>query len=57
MVNDTLAAKIMGKMASMGTLLRPNVFILPNTDANGKPSVSGGGGVGYDDMEKKSRNV
>lgn len=34
----------------MSTLLRPNVFILPNTDATGKPPLAGSGAVGYDDM-------
>ena len=41
-VNDTLAQEIMGTIDALGARLRPNTFILPNTDA--------GGGVGYDDM-------
>jgi hypothetical protein len=49
-VNLTLAQKIVAKMKSLGKLLRPNVFCLPNTDAHGKPSVTGSGAVGYDDM-------
>lgn len=48
--DDALSAKIVAKIKSLGTLIRPNIFILPNTDATGKPSVSGAGGVGYDDM-------
>jgi hypothetical protein len=35
---------------ALGTIIRPNTFILPNSDATGKPSVAGAGGVGYDDM-------
>ena len=49
-VNDTLAKKIVVKIKELGPLIRPNVFILPNTDAHGKPSVPGSGAVGYDDM-------
>eukprot|EP00656_Telonema_subtile_P052705 TRINITY_DN7418_c0_g1_i2.p1 TRINITY_DN7418_c0_g1~~TRINITY_DN7418_c0_g1_i2.p1 ORF type:complete len:421 (-),score=84.05 TRINITY_DN7418_c0_g1_i2:45-1307(-) len=49
-VNTTMAAKIVAKIKSLGATIRPNVFILPNSDATGKPSVSGAGGVGYDDM-------
>eukprot|EP01047_Picozoa_sp_COSAG01_P002286 COSAG01_NODE_60_length_29981_cov_23.262533_11_plen_298_part_00 len=49
-VNASLGARIVAKIKSLGALLRPNVFILPNTDAHGKPSVSGSGAVGYDDM-------
>jgi hypothetical protein len=49
-VNKAMGAKIMRKLESMRALLFPNVFILPNTDSHGKPSVTGGGGVGYDDM-------
>ena len=49
-VNDTLAAKIVAKIKSLGALIRPNVFILPNTDATGEPSVAGSGAIGYDDM-------
>ena len=49
-VDDELSEKIMGTIDRLGPLLRPNVFILPNTDAQGKPSVPGSGAVGYDDM-------
>jgi len=49
-VDDELSRKIVTKIKSLGALIRPNVFILPNTDAHGKPSVTGAGGVGYDDM-------
>ena len=49
-VDDELSRKIVTKIKSLGSLIRPNVFILPNTDAHGKPSVTGAGGVGYDDM-------
>eukprot|EP00052_Salpingoeca_macrocollata_P027203 m.257348 g.257348 ORF g.257348 m.257348 type:complete len:740 (-) comp22707_c0_seq3:50-2269(-) len=49
-VDDDLAAKIFGYMEGLGTMLRPNVFALPNTDATGKPPVKGSGAVGYDDM-------
>ena len=49
-VNDTLAEKIVGKIKSLGALIRPNVFILPNTDCQGKASAAGSGAVGYDDM-------
>lgn len=49
-VDDALSAKIVAKIKSLGSLIRPNVFILPNTDATGKPSEAGAGGVGYDDM-------
>eukprot|EP00937_MAST-01D_sp_MAST-1D-sp2_P002666 g2666.t1 len=41
-VNDTLAEQIMGQIDALGAALRPNTFILPNSDA--------GGGGGYDDM-------
>ena len=41
-VNDTVAEDIMATIDMLGEKLRPNVHILPNTDA--------GGGVGYDDM-------
>ena len=41
-VNDSIAEEIMAAMDSLGAQLRPNTFVLPNTDA--------GGGVGYDDM-------
>ena len=41
-VNDTIAAEIMSVTDQLGEKIRPNVFMLPNTDA--------GGGVGYDDM-------
>jgi hypothetical protein len=41
-VDDVLAEEIMSVIDSLGAAIRPNVFILPNTDA--------GGGVGYDDM-------
>lgn len=41
-VNDTQAEAIMALIDGLGTRIRPNVFMLPNTDA--------GGGVGYDDM-------
>ena len=36
-VNDTLGAKIVDKIKSLGKAIRPNTFILPNTDAHGKP--------------------
>ena len=49
-VNDSLAAKIVRRIEQLGLELRPNVFILPNTDATGKPPVAGAGGIGYDDM-------
>jgi len=49
-VNDSLAAAIVRRIKALGPLLRPNTFIIPNTDATGKPSVTGAGGVGYDDM-------
>jgi hypothetical protein len=49
-VDDVLAAKIVNKIKSLGAVIRPNIFILPNSDATGKPSVAGAGGVGYDDM-------
>jgi hypothetical protein len=49
-VNETLAKKIVERIKSLGAAIRPNVFILPNTDATGKPSVTGSGAVGYDDM-------
>ena len=41
-VNDSVASGIMATMEMLGAKLRPNTFVLPNTDA--------GGGVGYDDM-------
>lgn len=41
-VNDSIAEQIMSVIDALGDELRPNTFILPNTDA--------GGGVGYDDM-------
>lgn len=41
-IDDVLAEEIMSVIDSLGPKIRPNVFILPNTDA--------GGGVGYDDM-------
>eukprot|EP00658_Telonema_sp_P-2_P073406 TRINITY_DN6245_c0_g1_i1.p1 TRINITY_DN6245_c0_g1~~TRINITY_DN6245_c0_g1_i1.p1 ORF type:complete len:458 (-),score=89.20 TRINITY_DN6245_c0_g1_i1:302-1675(-) len=49
-VNSSMAARIVSRIKSLGNQIRPNVFILPNTDATGKPSVSGAGGIGYDDM-------
>jgi hypothetical protein len=45
-VNDSMAAAIVGRIKGLGALLRPNVFIIPNTDATGKPSATGAGGVG-----------
>ena len=41
-VDDVLAEEFMSVIDSLGEKIRPNTFILPNTDA--------GGGVGYDDM-------
>eukprot|EP00039_Didymoeca_costata_P016898 m.307959 g.307959 ORF g.307959 m.307959 type:complete len:943 (-) comp16467_c0_seq2:162-2990(-) len=41
-VDDEMAEKIMAKIDSLDAEIRPNVFLLPNSDA--------GGGVGYDDM-------
>ena len=41
-VDDELAEDIMATIDTLGVKIRPNTFILPNTDA--------GGGVGYDDM-------
>jgi hypothetical protein len=41
-VDDALAEEFMSIIDSLGDKIRPNTFILPNTDA--------GGGVGYDDM-------
>ena len=52
-LNWSLVGKIVGKIKSLGAAIRPNVFILPNTDATGKPSTAAGvkaGAVGYDDM-------
>ena len=49
-VNDTLGEQIISKIKALGAAIRPNVFILPNTDATGKASVQGSGAVGYDDM-------
>ena len=37
-VDDALAEKIMAVTDALGAKLRPNVFVIPNTDA--------GGGVG-----------
>lgn len=41
-VNASIAEGIMHAIDRLGSSLRPNTFVLPNTDA--------GGGVGYDDM-------
>ena len=41
-VDDVMAEEIMGIIDGLGPAIRPNTFILPNTDA--------GGGGGYDDM-------
>lgn len=49
-VDLAMGAKIVTKIKSLAAQIMPNTFILPNTDAHGKPSVSGAGGVGYDDM-------
>ena len=45
-VNKSMSRKIVDKIKSLGAAIRPNIFILPNTDATGKPSVTGAGGVG-----------
>ena len=49
-VNASTAAALVGAIKSMGAKLRPNVFILPNTDATGKDSNNHSGAIGYDDM-------
>lgn len=41
-VDDATADAIMNQIENLSAEVRPNVFLLPNTDA--------GGGVGYDDM-------
>ena len=49
-VDDALSEKIMATIDTLGALLRPNVFILPNSDAQGRAAAPGSGAVGYDDM-------
>ena len=49
-VNASTAAILVGAIKAMGAKIRPNVFILPNSDAKGLPSVKGSGAIGYDDM-------
>ena len=49
-VDDELSEKIMSTIDKLGALIRPNHFLLPNSDAHGKAAVVGSGGVGYDDM-------
>jgi hypothetical protein len=48
-VDDAMSAKIVSRIKSLGANIRPNVFILPNTDAKGAlPGTAGA--IGYDDM-------
>lgn len=48
--DDELSETIMATIDKLGPLIRPNVFILPNSDATGLPAAPGSGAVGYDDM-------
>ena len=49
-VDDELSENIMATIDELGPLIRPNHFLLPNSDAQDKPAAAGSNATGYDDM-------
>ena len=49
-VNDSVSRSIVDTIMSLKDRIRPNIFILPNTDAKMRAAEKGSGATGYDDL-------